>query len=287
MLVGEILKHYYQSGRTPLRFKEVELKTLKGLTDQDPKRFQKDGLRNLVRTIAAEARHRSAEHLIINATEGYKAQISFAGMIGQALGIPVCYMFENFDTVIELPPQPISLDLSFWLNNAFLFYELADYQVTLNPSDQEPLFATLVDTIEIDGVTLLGLSSMGQLFHETFCYRFLLQQEALVPPEAGLTSSEKAIRYEKGIGIRPPGIEHWLGKLLEVSYIKGVYTHCYSPQLQRPNYFRPSSKGIASQIEGGFSDGKAMIKFDLITTATTEAQRNAAVVDLSERFLAR
>ena len=203
MLVGQILKHYYQTGRTPLRFKEVELKTLEGLTDQDSKRFQKDGLRNLVRAIAAEARRRSAEHLIINATGGYKAQISFAGMIGQTLDIPVCYLFENFDTVISLPPQPISLDLSFWMKNAFLFYELEDCQITVNPADQEPMFETLVDTIEVDGVTLLGLSSMGQLFHETFCYRFSLQKETMVPPASGLNLEEKTIRYEKGIGLRP------------------------------------------------------------------------------------
>ena len=55
--------------------------------------------------------------IAINATGGYKAQISFAGMIGQALGIPVYYLFEKFSKVIKLPPQPVALDLSLWLEN--------------------------------------------------------------------------------------------------------------------------------------------------------------------------
>jgi hypothetical protein len=45
--------------------------------------------------------------------------------------------------------------------------------------------------------------------------------------------------------------------------------------------------GIVSQIEGGFSDGKATIKFDVFTPATTETKRDAAVVDFSERFIDR
>ncbi|MEA2059529.1 MAG: hypothetical protein U9P10_03190 [Thermodesulfobacteriota bacterium] len=71
-----------------------------------------------MRIIGEIVRAYGSEQILINATGGYKAQISFAGMIGQALDIPVCYMFERFAEVIELPPQPVSLDLGFWIENA-------------------------------------------------------------------------------------------------------------------------------------------------------------------------
>jgi CRISPR/Cas system-associated protein Csm6 len=99
----------------------VQTEVIQGLSDASPHVFRTEGLRNLVRSIAGVVRRHGAQVTLINATGGYKAQISFAGMIGQTLEIPVCYLFEGFSDVITLPPQPIALDLRFWLNNAYPF----------------------------------------------------------------------------------------------------------------------------------------------------------------------
>lgn len=279
-LIGNILKAYYERHQNPCAFEHVQSRVIKGLSDQSPHRFKTEGLRNLVKAIAEIVRKHGAESVLINATGGYKAQISFAGMIGQALEIPVCYLFEKFSEVIELPPQPISLDLSFWLENASLFFDLAGDGVEKNPIEKDARFASLVDEIEEDGAKLIGLSATGQLFHEMFQYRFQKQREMLLPPDSGLDPEKKDIKYEDSNVNRHPGLKTWLEKLRPIPYVVSIYTHYYNPDLPAKNYFRPSSKGNFSRIEGGFSNGKATTKFDIVTTAENSKQRDAGIADL-------
>lgn len=286
--MGELLEHYYQDKKNPRKFNQVFWEPLVGLTDDNPHRFRTEGLRHLVTAIATISRQRGPEQVVINATGGYKAQISFAGLIGQALNIPVCYLFERFSEVITLPPQPVSLDLSFWLEHAPRFYQLAcDRGDPENYAEIDPRFTSLVEEIEVEGQKLVGLTPMGQLFHETFRYRFALKQSQLLPQPSGLEAEAKKISYEPGLGPRPPGIEVWFKRLLEVPYVTKINTYLYNPDLPRANYFRRSSRGEHSQIEGGFSDGKATTKFLVFLTANTPAQRDAALSDLCERFLAK
>jgi len=281
--IGELLKLYYLEDSNPRRFEQAEWQVLQGLTDANSQRFRREGLRHLVTAVAGIARKWRPEHVVINATGGYKAQISFAGLIGQALDIPVCYLFERFSEVITLPPQPVSLDLSFWLAHAHRFYLLAEDQG--EPEALDPRFASLVEEIEVDGERLAGLTAMGQLFHETFRYRFAREKSQLLPPDSGLAPAEKKITYEPGLAPRPPGIETWLARLREVSYVTRIHTFYYNADLSRPPYFRPSARGEVDRLEGGFSDGKATAKFTVSLTAKTEAQRDAALADIIERFL--
>jgi putative CRISPR-associated protein (TIGR02619 family) len=287
MFIGQVLRHYYQHAQNPYRFPEVEVRRLEGLTDADHMRFRTEGLRNLVRAVAEMVNRDGSQRLVINATGGYKAQISFAGMIGQALEIPVCYLFERFSEVIELPPQPIALDLSFWLQHAGFFYELAADEAAENPVGRDPRFASLVDEIPVQGKTMIGLSPVGQLFHETFRHRFAVQREALLPPDSGIAPEDKAIKYEDANDAKHRGLKEYLERLAKVPYIKRIYTYKSIPGLSRPNYFRLSAKGEISQVEGGFSDGKKLTKFDLVTTADTPPKRDAVLVDLHERLLGR
>jgi len=280
VLIGNILKAYYARRQNPGYFDNVQSSVIKGLSDQSPHRFKTEGLRNLVKAMAEIVRKHGAESVLINATGGYKAQISFAGMIGQALEIPVCYLFEKFSEVIELPPQPVSLDLSFWLENASLFFDLSGDGVENNPTEKDARFACLVDEIDVDGAKLIGLSATGQLFHEMFQYRFQKQRGILLPPDSGLDPGNKIIKYEDSNGGRLSGLETHLKKLCQVSYVERIYTHYFNPRLPIRNYFRPSAKGDFSQAEGGYSDGKATTKFDVVTTAKNADQRNAVVADL-------
>ncbi len=167
------------------------------------------------------------------------------------------------------------------------FYELAQDRGEPGLCSRDDRFASLVEEIEVEGQKLAGLTAMGQLFHETFRYRFTLQSSLMLPPDAGLAPEGKKVRYEKSQPGRPPGIEEWFALLKEVPFVKQIYTHYYNPDLPLNNYYRYSSRPEISQIEGGYSDGKATTKFDLITTATTFTQRAAALVYLQEQFLAK
>lgn len=284
--IGRLLTQYYLERKNPYCFEKADWQRLAGLTDENPQSFRSEGLRHLVTAIASIAREQGSEHIIINATGGYKAQISFAGLIGQALEIPVCYLFERFSEVIELPPQPVSLDLSLWLKHAADFYDMAQDQGEENPAPKDPRLDSLVDEIVVDDKKVVGLSAMGQLFHESFRYRFKQQRSLLLPPASNLDPDNKRVQYESNLGPRPPGIEAWFKGILRLPYVTGIYTFYYHADLPRANYFRPSSKGAVSQIEGGFSDGTATSKFNVLITANNKDQRDAAIADLCERFLA-
>ena len=281
---GKILKQYYGHNKNPWKFENVENRVIEGLKDSDPHSFRTEGLRNLVRHIAKIVQHHGSDAVLINATGGYKAQISFAGMIGQALEIPVCYLFERFTEVIVLPPQPVSLDMSFWMNNVELFHDLEKHNVEINPVSLDERFATLVDQVEVDGEILVGLSPVGQLFHETFRYRFLKNTKSLLPPDSGLDPLQKVIKYEDANQGRHRGLKDWLERLRTFSYVLRIYTHYYNPALAVRNYFGRSKTGEISQIEGGYSDGKATTKFDIVTTARTETERDAVLADLLSRL---
>jgi hypothetical protein len=243
--------------------------------------FRNEGLRNLVRLIGEEARLKGSERIVINATGGYKAQISFAGMIGQALEIPVCYLFEGFSEVIELPPQPVSLDLTFWLDHVELFFDLDEGLESDQPfSLPDERFATLVDNVQVGKQQLAGLSPTGQLFHETFRNRFIKCSSLILPPDSGIPPENKKIRYEDDNRGKHKGFENFLNKLRQRPYIKEIYTHYYNPSLNAPIRFRKSAKGIVDQVEGIFSNAGATTKFDIVTTALNKRQQQACIADL-------
>jgi len=280
---GELLRLYYKSGRNPLRFEEVEVQVVEGLTANDVNRFRNEGLRNLVRRISEVVRRpEESSRVLINATGGYKAQISFAGMIGQSLGIPVCYMYEGFSAVIQLPPQPISLDLSFWLEHNDLFYDLeSGIESPFEPHDER--FASLIDREDVDGKPLTTLSATGQLFHETFRYQFGRKQSEILPLPSSIPEAEKKIRYEDQNSGKHPGLAHFLGKLRTVPYVSEIYTFYFNPDLNVPIRFRKSAKGAVDQVEGHFSGSGCTTKFIVLTTAKTEEANRACIADLNNR----
>ncbi len=282
--IGEVLKQYYSRSQNQSRFDRAQVRVVEGLTDASAQRFRTEGLRNLVKEIAEVVKRHGANNILINATGGYKAQISFAGMIGQALEIPVCYLFERFSEVIELPPQPISMDLSFWLEHVDVFFDLEGEGLDVHPVALDERFASLADEIEVDGHNLSALSAIGQLFHETFRYRFHLQREVLLPSASKLAREKKTITYEDKNSGKHAGLVPWLEKILDIPYVERIYTHYYNPDLPLRNYFRASKLGDFSQVEGGFSNGKATTKFDVITSAASQSEGNAVLADLLDRF---
>jgi len=226
------------------------------------------------------------EAVLINATGGYKAQISFAGMIGQALGIPVCYMFESFNEVITLPPQPLSFDFDFWLRYYSEFCEL-DKMMEQDSSWDLPdeRFAPLVDHVQSDGKHLYDLTPTGLLFHETFRSRFRSRMRDLLPPDSPVAIKGRKIKFEDGNQNKHKGLNHYLEKMISIPFISGIYTHYYNPSLERENIFKRSSSDSISDIEGWYSNGGGITKFTLLTTAETMQERNAAIVWLNEEWL--
>lgn len=282
---GQLLKLYYENQKNLIKFKEVDYRVLEGLRDDDVKAFKQQGLKNLVKEISEEVRKFSAEVIAINATGGYKAQISFAGMIGQALGIPVYYLFEKFSEVIELPPQPVSLDLAFWLEN-YPIFERLETEGTLEKSalDQEELeqlkqeyFASLVDQED----PYLSLSAMGLLFNERSRLQFAKQETAILNriPQDTTPATKKniSIRDDHGKDV----LEDFAKKIVQSPYVKEIVNSLpFNPKANNP-IRRAKENGIVEFVLTWEDAGYGLC---IQTTGRNLAETNTIALHLKEKY---
>jgi putative CRISPR-associated protein (TIGR02619 family) len=276
--IGDILRHYYRDACDAMTVRRVE-----GLHDKDFKAFRTRGLRHLVRDMAdcIKAERRKGRDPIINATGGFKAQISFAGLIGQVLGVPVYYMFERFAEVIEMPPMPVAFDFSLWLEYFDLLEALS--RGDMPASDErfqrvDPRLDPLLFRVD-DDVTL---SAMGELFHEGFLHRFAQHQATLLPPASAVRPEDKPRLFGKDHH-RPSSIETYFGQLARVPYVTRLQTFYSNLDLAEPRRFWLSSRGF-DRVEGCYSDGKGTCRFNVYLTSSDRQAAQAAVVDLSQQF---
>jgi putative CRISPR-associated protein (TIGR02619 family) len=77
-------------------------------------RFKLRGLRALVAVLAQriERERRQGREVLINATGGFKAEIAYATLVGLLFDVPVYYIHEQFNELIEMPAVPIGWDYS-------------------------------------------------------------------------------------------------------------------------------------------------------------------------------
>ncbi|MEH1794043.1 putative CRISPR-associated protein [Nostoc sp.] len=283
---GNLLKLYYDNQKSnPLHFESVEVRILKGLRDDDVKAFKQQGLKNLVREISNEVRKFSPEAIAINATGGYKAQISFAGMIGQALEIPVYYLFEKFSEVIELPPQPIALDLAFWLNNYLLFENLESEQIIEKSEIEENLESNYLDSLideEADGEkTLVSLSAMGVLFNERCRLQFAKQENSILSliPQDDTKAERKPIslRQDHGIDI----LQAFSKKICRSPYVKKI-TNSLPFNSRRTNPIRRTTNdGVVEFVLTWTDKGLGLC---IQTTGRNKAETNTIALHLQKEF---
>ena len=283
---GELLKLYYNNTHNPLRFEFVDVRKLEGLRDDNVKMFKQQGLKNLVREISNEVRNFSSEAIAINATGGYKAQISFAGMVGQALEIPVYYLFEKFSEVIELPPQPVALDLAFWLNNYVFFEQLESSQI-LEKSDVEhnlenEYFPSLIDEEEMsEGVCVVSLSAMGMLFNERCRLQFDKQETTLI----SLIPKDETDPEHKPINLRDDSgkdiLEAFAKKIRRSSYVKKIVNSLpFNPSQINP-IRRTYPNGIVEFVLTWEDKGLGLC---IQTTGRNLAETNSIALHLKKEF---
>lgn len=282
---GKLLKLYYANKSNPLTFEEVDVRVLEGLRDDDVKAFKQKGLKNLVREISIEVRKFGSEATAINATGGYKAQISFAGMIGQALEIPVYYLFEKFSEVIELPPQPVALDLAFWLNNYVLFAQLEDEQ-TLEKSkirgDLENQYLSSIIDEEPEGeTTLVSLSAMGVLFNERSRLQFAKQKTSILSlvPKDDTNPERKTISLRDDHG--KDVLHKFSKKICRSPYVKKVVNSLpFNPRRTNP-VLNTTKDGLVEFVLTWTDKGLGLC---IQTTGRNLAETNSIALHLQEKF---
>ncbi len=178
---GEVLRRYFEH-RTDLALDDVRVEVIDRLQDERPFDFKQHGLRNLVRVMGRHLRDYGAGQVAIDATGGYKAQIAIAVLVGQALGAPVFYKHERFDSLIDFPPMPVAFDYALLGEHAGLLaaLEAGDTLTGDEIGDVDPRLRVLLTEVREGRDTLYALSPIGQLFMEG--YRLRHPKPVTLPP---------------------------------------------------------------------------------------------------------
>jgi len=289
-LVGKALQNFINGEKImQVRFERVELCRIEGLTGENFHKFKHVGLRNLVNLLSEKIQKRQDEgcNVAINATGGYKAQISFAGLVGQALEVPVYYQFENFEEIIEVPPMPVDFDIVIWLENYLMLEKISDDYVKIEDLsdlniDINSLNPKIAPLIERDGEYICA-SPILALMHRSFSKKFERKKKEILPEER-----ERNIRQDIVIHKDhhyPRGLGKHLEKVWDCSpYVIKIETSYSNIDLSCQTSFRISPECRPNQIEGTYSDGKATARFYITTTARTKAQNQAVAVLLNQKF---
>ena len=280
--IANILERYFTIDRWTVKTWCVE-----GLSDADPKLFRTRGLRNLAKIFGECVREAgSAGFCAINATGGYKAQIAVAVLMGQALDIPVYYKHERFNAIIPFPPMPVSLDFSLWQRASHMFMML-DKPDACEPwewfcNDWDERLEPLVDRVPDNGKEYLGLSPIGQIFHEAHRSQFQKLKNINLPRSACEREKEDPkIGDHSYAQNEKENIRLFLKKITdEVPYVRYCRTNYYNQDLPRPKAFRLSSYGV----EGIYSEGKSCTKFEVKTTADEDHDLSVVVADLNMKL---
>jgi putative CRISPR-associated protein (TIGR02619 family) len=283
--IGQVLKLYYSNQKNPLKFEKCDFRVLEGLRDDDVKAFKQQGLKNLVKEISTEVRNFTPEAIAINATGGYKAQISFAGMIGQALEIPVYYLFEKFSEVIELPPQPVALDLAFWLNNYLLFAQLEDEQIIqeskLEANLSSEYLYSLIDKEPEGETNLVSLSAMGVLFNERCRLQFAKQETTILSliPQDDTDPERKPISLRDDHG--QDSLYKFSKKICRSPYVRKVINSLPFNSRRTNPIINTSDDGI---IEFVLTWTDAGIGLCIQTTGRNKSETNTIALHLQKEF---
>ena len=113
-LAGEIVKTYYH--RNP-NVEVISIQKIKNLQIDKSDQFLDDGIQLLVNYIHQQINkpinYKGSNQKIgglLNITSGYKGITPILTIIGQLLKIPLVYLYERSDNLIEIPPLPLSFN---------------------------------------------------------------------------------------------------------------------------------------------------------------------------------
>ena len=286
---GRILKKYFESD-WEYKFNKVEIYKIEGLQSKDEHKFRNIGLRNLVKEMGRIIREyrgvtsmQAENTIVINATGGYKAEIAFATVIGQSYGIPVYYQFEDFSSIIELPPQPISNDFEFWIESFPLLQKLNKTLDKKEYDEYRKIYKTkldsLVDCITERGKGICSLSPMGELFYDTCEYWW--NEQKLKLPEA-VEKTGRGVVCDDPTAKQVRGAENFAKKVYEdIDYIIQISSIYANKDLPKVNRFFISG----NDINLDYSDGTGLARFIVKTSAKNKQEMEAAVYDLNKKFL--
>ena len=158
----------------------------------------------------------------------------------------------------------------------------------ITPSEElAPLFEdksteVLIEEAYINGKRFASLSPIGQLFHETFRYRFEKEKRNHLPKR--LSNAERKLpRFSEHFRHSSPlSAENFVKRVWEekeyISTIRDFYTN---PDLPEGKRFELGKDGIILI----YGDGTKTAKFRVEIPGANEHELKAALIDLNESYI--
>lgn len=114
---------------------------IEGLVIDNPETFYYKGLKSLCKLMIEEILNKitiSKNHqVLLNITGGFKATIPYLTLFAMVYGVSICYIFEDEDELLEIPPLPVNFDLNFIDENYDIFVEIeANTYISTDRIDQ-------------------------------------------------------------------------------------------------------------------------------------------------------
>lgn len=136
-LAAEIIQEYYKSHP---HIQIVPVEVVKGLQINHSDQFRDDGIQALINYIYLTKNkpvllnHKQVKlRGVLNITSGYKGITPILTIVGQLLDIPLVYLYERSDNLIEIPPLPLSFD---WTKLEVFQYCFA--RLSASPTKESP-----------------------------------------------------------------------------------------------------------------------------------------------------
>ena len=260
-IIGKFLERYIEK-----KWKsEVEILKIEGLTDADPDTFRRKGLVELVKKLAFIKRKETGSWGI-NATGGYKAQVSYASAFGQVHKVPVFYMHERFGYIIDLPSPPVTIDLEIIHKYREAIALLAakkelEKEKIVKKTGKLDDIHSLID--EVEGK--IWLSALGYIYWEAYKRNDNYYEKSKIRPP-GYDGEIEEVGIEGHH--RPRGFKEFIRKLEKTKYIKKIEVKRLQKGTETKIHKDRYSDELPEKIKINYSDGE--IGIELILTTTCE-----------------
>jgi len=275
---GKLLTRYYREIRS---ISACWWKAIPGLSPSDLGRLGRLGLEAYVDKSAGILRGASSRGVqcVINATGGFKAEISLAALVGQAVRVPVVHQFEGAARCIETPVIPLEFDPEAWLTNYDLFARLLkEREIAEGDFPFQELDSSIIGLLERsgdNGSTAYSRSPAVQLMYHGLMSRWANFMEE--PPPAKKGGTHRLVAAEHDLDRSEDGALEFVRSLVKkFPWVIDVQNHSRGLDSRRchlqPRTPDPAVHGIC------YSGGKGALGLSVITTARTE--RHVAFVRL-------
>ncbi len=271
-LCAQEVKNYLQShGWSNIRLRKLPL-------EKKESQFERRGLRELVNILIEEINEaqRKGREVIINATGGFKAEISYTTMVGMIFQVPVKYIYQDFQKPITFPALPITWNIDLLIEYDHFFewidteprkkLEVEQRLKAIPQKDRDSIQQLLLPP---DAEDFIYLSPAGEILWKRVNQKQEIAENTPEPPPSKIPETEKiSSSLQKNKHHYPNGTIEFVKKLAKIPVVEEIISE---------NFENTTLKRMKKIDEDGsvlvlWTDNSKGVRIRIRTTAKGEAQ---------------